>query len=79
MARSAALALEQHVVFVRGWGAAQVAADGGHGGMPEWGDDRVFECEAAPHEWLFPEAAVVVHHGGAGTTARALWASTPSV
>ncbi len=31
----------------------------------------------APHQLVFPEAAVVVHHGGIGTTARALAAGCP--
>ena len=35
--------------------------------------------QEAPHEWLFPRCAAVVHHGGAGTTARALWAGAPSL
>ncbi|WP_172955040.1 glycosyltransferase [Sterolibacterium denitrificans] len=33
----------------------------------------------APHSYLFPRVACVVHHGGAGTTAAALRAGTPSV
>jgi UDP:flavonoid glycosyltransferase YjiC (YdhE family) len=32
-----------------------------------------------PYDWLFPKVAVAVHHGGAGTTAEALRAGTPSV
>ena len=32
-----------------------------------------------PYDWLFPRAAVAVHHGGAGTTAEALRAGVPSV
>jgi sterol 3beta-glucosyltransferase len=32
-----------------------------------------------PYDWLFPRVAVAVHHGGAGTTAEALKAGTPSV
>jgi sterol 3beta-glucosyltransferase len=32
-----------------------------------------------PHEWLFPRVSVVVHHGGAGTTATALRVGVPSV
>ncbi|GAA0428842.1 glycosyl transferase [Actinoplanes capillaceus] len=32
-----------------------------------------------PHELLFPRTAMVVHHGGAGTTAAALRAGVPSV
>ena len=35
--------------------------------------------EAAPHDWLFPRMAAVVHHGGAGTTAAGLRAGRPSV
>jgi len=33
----------------------------------------------APHSWLFPRVAAVVHHGGAGTTAAALRAGVPNV
>jgi UDP:flavonoid glycosyltransferase YjiC (YdhE family) len=33
----------------------------------------------APHDWLFPRMAAVVHHGGAGTTAAALRTGVPSV
>ncbi len=32
-----------------------------------------------PHEWLFPQMAAVVHHGGAGTTAAGLAAGVPSI
>lgn len=32
-----------------------------------------------PYEWLFPQVAAVVHHGGAGTTAAGLKAGRPSV
>jgi sterol 3beta-glucosyltransferase len=35
--------------------------------------------ESAPHSWLFPRMAAVVHHGGAGTTAEGLRAGVPSV
>jgi UDP:flavonoid glycosyltransferase YjiC (YdhE family) len=41
--------------------------------------DRVFHLESAPHSWLFPRMAAVVHHGGAGTTAAGLRAGLPSV
>ncbi|GAA2481867.1 glycosyltransferase [Terrabacter carboxydivorans] len=34
---------------------------------------------SAPHESLFPRCAVVVHHGGAGTTAAAVRAGVPQV
>jgi len=36
-------------------------------------------CSFAPFQELFPRCAVVVHHGGIGTTARALAAGTPQL
>lgn len=41
--------------------------------------DDVFKIEAAPHDWLFPQMAAVVHHGGAGTTAAGLRAGIPNI
>ncbi|MCX7861000.1 MAG: glycosyltransferase [Chloroflexus sp.] len=32
-----------------------------------------------PHDWLLPQAAAIIHHGGAGTTAAALRAGLPAV
>ena len=39
----------------------------------------VFRLGSAPHGWLFPQMAAVVHHGGAGTTAAGLLAGKPTV
>jgi sterol 3beta-glucosyltransferase len=65
-----ALALTgQRGVLARGWGGLQ-ATD-----LP----DTVFMLDAAPHDWLFPQMAAVVHHGGAGTTAEGLRAARPTV
>ena len=33
----------------------------------------------APHDWLFPQTAAVIHHGGCGTTGAALTAGVPSI
>lgn len=41
--------------------------------------DSIFRLDAAPHDWLFPQMAAIVHHGGAGTTATALRSGVPSV
>jgi sterol 3beta-glucosyltransferase len=41
--------------------------------------DNVFVVDSAPHSWLFPRMAAVVHHGGAGTTAEGLRAGVPTV
>jgi sterol 3beta-glucosyltransferase len=42
-------------------------------------DSDTFVVESAPHRWLFPRVAAVVHHGGAGTTAAGLAAARPTV
>ncbi|MEM6336225.1 MAG: glycosyltransferase, partial [Bacteroidota bacterium] len=39
---------------------------------------EVFVLDQAPHAWLFPRMAGVVHHGGAGTTAAGLRAGRPT-
>jgi sterol 3beta-glucosyltransferase len=56
-------------VLYRGWG------DLGNIALPP----TVFATESVPHDYLFPRCAVIVHHGGAGTTAAALRARTPAV
>jgi sterol 3beta-glucosyltransferase len=59
-------------------GKRGVLATGG-GRVPSDVPDDVCAIESAPHEWLFPRIAAVVHHGGAGTTAEGLRAGKPSV
>jgi len=39
----------------------------------------ILVLDSAPHGWLFPRMSVVVHHGGAGTTAEGLRAGVPTV
>lgn len=41
--------------------------------------DGVFVIRRAPHARVFPQCALVVHHGGAGTTQASLLAGRPSV
>lgn len=41
--------------------------------------NSILKIESAPHDWLFPRMAAVVHHGGAGTTAAGLRAGCPTV
>jgi len=41
--------------------------------------ERVLVIRQAPHEWLFPRMAAIVHHGGAGTTGAAVAAGKPQV
>jgi sterol 3beta-glucosyltransferase len=40
---------------------------------------RFLVIRNAPHDWLFPRVDAIVHHGGAGTTAAALYAGKPQV
>src|SRR5262249_32948601 len=54
--------------------------------LPGWGGlgkkplPRGFVAiEEAPHDWLYPRVAAVVHHGGCSTTGAALTAGVPSV
>ncbi len=39
---------------------------------------NVFKIDYAPYHWLFPRMAMVIHHGGSGTTGWALRAGIPS-
>ncbi len=50
----------------------------GWAGLAVAGDD-VLSIGEAPHDWLLPRTAAVVHHAGAGTTAAGLRAGIPAV
>jgi UDP:flavonoid glycosyltransferase YjiC (YdhE family) len=53
-----------------------------HSGWGGLGDrimpDDVFRIDYAPYNWLFPRMAMIVHHGGSGTTAFGLRSGKPS-
>lgn len=53
----------------RGWGGLDP------GELPP----TVHAIDHVPHDWLFPQVAAVVHHGGAGTTHTGLRAGRPTV
>ena len=59
----------QRAILLSGWA--------GLGGMAL--PKTILQLPAAPHSWLFPQMAAVVHHGGAGTTAAGLRAGVPSI
>ena len=69
LAIEALAASGQRGLLVTGWGGLRT------GSVP----DSVFVLDSAPHNWLFPRMAAVVHHGGAGTTAEGLRAGVPTV
>lgn len=59
----------QRAILLSGWA-----------GLREMGLAKtVLPLPAAPHSWLFPQMAAVVHHGGAGSTAAGLCAGVPSL
>ena len=41
--------------------------------------DTILPIGSAPHDWLFPKTAAVIHHGGAGTTSAMLRAGVPGL
>jgi sterol 3beta-glucosyltransferase len=49
----------------------------GLGNVQDAGD--LLTMPSAPHSWVFPRMAAVVHHGGAGTTAAGLRAGRPTL
>ncbi len=59
----------RRALFYLGWGGV-AAAD-----LPA----NVHLLADAPHGWLFPRTALVIHHGGAGTAHAAARAGVPSV
>ena len=58
----------QRGILHMGWGGI------GNQNLP----DNVFKIDYAPYEWLFPRMAMVIHHGGSGTTSFGLRAGIPS-
>ncbi|MBE2240777.1 MAG: glycosyltransferase family 1 protein [Caldilineaceae bacterium] len=59
----------QRGLLLTGWGGLRTASTAGN----------VFVVDSAPHSWLFPRMAAVVHHGGAGATAEGVRAGVPTV
>ena len=58
-------------ILVAGWSGI---------GKTEEGNNNFYYLESIPYDWLFPQVAAVVHHGGAGTLlAAALRAGVPSI
>jgi UDP:flavonoid glycosyltransferase YjiC (YdhE family) len=60
---------QRRAVLYKGWAGL------GQSDLPQ----TVYLLDYAPHSWLFPRMAAVVHHAGAGTSAAALRAGVPSI
>lgn len=59
----------KRAVILTGWAGL------GANDVPE----NIHILKYAPHSWLFPKMAAVVHHGGSGTTASGMRAGVPTV
>jgi sterol 3beta-glucosyltransferase len=59
----------QRAILATGWGGLSVSET----------PSNIYILNSAPHDWLFPQCAAVVHHGGAGTTAAGLKAGKPTI
>lgn len=59
----------RRALFYPGWSGIDAAQ------LPS----NFFVLGDTPHDWLFPRTALVVHHGGAGTTHAAARSGVPSV
>lgn len=59
---------EVRAILLSGWGALAGATR-----------DDVLTLPEAPHDWLLPRMAGVVHHGGAGTTGAGFRAGVPAL
>src|SRR5208283_3722007 len=71
--------LEAVVGALEKTGVRAIVSAGWGGLTPDRLPSCVFALDEAPHDWLFPRMAAIVHHGGAGTTGATLRAGKPSV
>lgn len=61
--------LNRRGILVTAWGALRSVEQ----------SDRVYVIDNVPFDWLWPQCAAVVHHGGSGATAAGLRAGVPSL
>ena len=62
------LSHKRRIIFARGWSGVNIESTG-----------NLLAIDRAPHDLLFPQMVVVVHHGGAGTFHAAARAGVPQV
>ncbi|KAG0359483.1 Sterol 3-beta-glucosyltransferase [Podila minutissima] len=71
-------------IISKGWSDRLTTLEDGTTGTPKKSEEivippSVFMLKSVPHDWLFPQLAGCVHHGGAGTAAAGLRAGIPTV
>ncbi len=59
----------QRAILATGWGGMDVSDTPG----------SIYSLDFVPHDWLFPQLAAVIHHGGAGTMAATIHHAIPAV
>lgn len=80
MASADAAAATQHILAAVSRAGVRAVLARGWGGLVDTElPEHVLALDEAPHAWLFPRMAAVVHHGGAGTTAAGLRAGCPTL
>mmetsp|Transcript_18991 Transcript_18991/g.30355 ORF Transcript_18991/g.30355 Transcript_18991/m.30355 type:complete len:646 (+) Transcript_18991:102-2039(+) len=85
MARLAVGALKEagmRGIIVGGWAelSEESLGDGEeYADLKEFCKKSVLFLKSAPHEWLFPQCACCVHHGGIGTAQVSLSAGVPTI
>ena len=47
--------------------------------LTSYAKTNIWFVDKAPHEWLMPQMAAVVHHGGAGTTNASMRSGVPTI
>ncbi len=60
---------DKQLIVQPGWSGFKIPADAPH----------ILQVEQMSHDQLLPHASVVIHHGGAGTTASVLYAGKPHI
>ncbi|KAF9901840.1 Sterol 3-beta-glucosyltransferase [Lobosporangium transversale] len=72
-------------IISKGWSDRVTAQDGAAGAAKKAASEEIvyptciYMLKSVPHDWLFPQLAGCVHHGGAGTAAAGLRAGIPTV
>ncbi|TPX46531.1 undecaprenyldiphospho-muramoylpentapeptide beta-N-acetylglucosaminyltransferase [Synchytrium endobioticum] len=67
-------------ILSKGWSARGVESKSPNSPTKaELFPDNIFPIASVPHDWLFPQLAGVVHHGGAGTAAAGMRAGVPTL
>ncbi|MGN6149559.1 MAG: glycosyltransferase [Rhizomicrobium sp.] len=59
--------------------ARAVIASGWSSYKPAKLPDNIYAVDSIPHDWLLPQMAASIHHGGAGTTGASLRAGLPQI